>query len=177
MPPKRKSSLSRQTIGSRRMKHSRSGETEEQHENRLSHLTERRRETANAETATDRESRLRTNYESVQILRNNETTLQRHTLMERDRVPHINSRRGSNVDMQNGAFNYDSTLDYSLNPKITIGQMDVICLHCNAKKFPNEAPGMCCCNGKVSLPQLRDPPDPLPSLTSGMTDESKPFFP
>ncbi|RCN34815.1 hypothetical protein ANCCAN_19329 [Ancylostoma caninum] len=54
--------------------------------------------------------------------------------------------------------------------------MDVICPHCQARKFRAEPPGMCCSGGKVKLPPLNPPPEPLRSYMSGTTAESKHFL-
>ncbi|GFX00887.1 uncharacterized protein TNCV_4578531 [Trichonephila clavipes] len=55
----------------------------------------------------------------------------------------------------------------SLHPSVIIGKMDKKCTHCGAQKFKNETPGMCCAGGKVKLPDLRSPPEPLLTLVSG----------
>jgi hypothetical protein len=54
--------------------------------------------------------------------------------------------------------------------------MTVVCPYCDALKWRGEAPGMCCSSGKVSLPELRPPPEPLESLMLGVTSESKHFL-
>ncbi|KIH55919.1 hypothetical protein ANCDUO_13913 [Ancylostoma duodenale] len=54
--------------------------------------------------------------------------------------------------------------------------MDVICPHCQARKFRGEPAGMCCSGGKVKLPPLNPPPEPLHSNMSGTTAESKHFL-
>ncbi|XP_075425538.1 uncharacterized protein LOC142465468 [Ascaphus truei] len=54
--------------------------------------------------------------------------------------------------------------------------MDTICRYCQAKKFHKESAGMCCSNGKVHLPPLHSPPDPLISYMSATTSESKHFL-
>ncbi|GBP56890.1 hypothetical protein EVAR_41639_1 [Eumeta japonica] len=46
----------------------------------------------------------------------------------------------------------------------------------SALKFKNETPGMCCVSGKVKLPELHLPPEPLLTLLSGVTRESKHFL-
>lgn len=63
-----------------------------------------------------------------------------------------------------------------MHPNISIGEMDVICPYCNALKFSKEAPGMCCSNGKVKLNPIVAPPEPLSSLMSNNTTESKHFL-
>ena len=54
--------------------------------------------------------------------------------------------------------------------------MTKVCRYCDALKWPGEAPGMCCSNGKVKLPSLQPPPEPLESLMSGTTPTSKHFL-
>lgn len=61
-------------------------------------------------------------------------------------------------------FNYNSQIDYSMYGYI--GMMDAICPHCDAANFQGETPGMCCANGKVRLPALETPPEPLYLLIS-----------
>jgi hypothetical protein len=65
------------------------------------------------------------------------------------------------------AFNYDRTCDYESHQNVMIGKMDVVCSHCQAKKFRDESPGICCSNGTVKIPSLNPPPDPLLSYMSG----------
>jgi hypothetical protein len=59
------------------------------------------------------------------------------------------------------AFQYNSEIEYSLHPAIVIGAVDKICTHCKAFKFKNEPPAMCCFNGKIKLPILNEPAEPL----------------
>ena len=54
--------------------------------------------------------------------------------------------------------------------------MDKVCQYCQALKFRNEAAGMCCAAGKVVLPPLPAPPEPLLSLLAGNSDDSKLFL-
>ncbi|XP_050326830.1 uncharacterized protein LOC126757177 isoform X1 [Bactrocera neohumeralis] len=55
--------------------------------------------------------------------------------------------------------------------------MTFICQYCNALKFPLEPSGLCCANGKIKLPQLTTPPEPLNSLLLGHEPLSKHFLP
>lgn len=59
------------------------------------------------------------------------------------------------------AFEYAPDINYSAHSKIAIGGMDKVCQYCQALKFRNEAAGMCCAAGKVVLPPLPAPPEPL----------------
>ena len=52
-----------------------------------------------------------------------------------------------------------------------IGSMSVECVHCRAKKWALEPPSMCCANGKVGVPFLGFPPEPLQTLLT----EDSPF--
>jgi hypothetical protein len=78
--------------------------------------------------------------------------------------------------MEGEAFKYDPTKSYDSHPQLCIGRMTDVCSHCQAFKWSGEAPGMCCSGGKVKLPPLRPPPEPLGSLMSGETPESKHFL-
>lgn len=74
------------------------------------------------------------------------------------------------------AFEYAPDINYSVHSKIAIGGMDKVCQYCQALKFRNEAAGMCCAAGKVVLPPLPAPPEPLLSLLAGNSDDSKLFL-
>ncbi|CAG5037798.1 unnamed protein product [Parnassius apollo] len=85
-------------------------------------------------------------------------------------------RNGSSVDLNRAAFLYDCTIDYSLHRLICIGPMDVVCQHCGALKFAGETPGLCYLSDKVKLPLLVPQPEPLCSLLSDETPESRHFL-
>lgn len=97
------------------------------------------------------------------------------TDQQRDNVRRAR-RNTSSVVLNRAAFLYDCTVDYSSHPLVRIGQMDVACEHCGALKFAGETPGLCCLNGKVKLPLLTSPPEPLQSLLRGETPESRHFL-
>jgi len=80
------------------------------------------------------------------------------------------------VNLNRAAFLYDCTIDYGSHPFVCIGLMDIVCEHCAALKFSGETPGLCCLNGKVKLPLLTPPPEPLHSLLRGDTPESRHFL-
>lgn len=85
-------------------------------------------------------------------------------------------RNSSNIDLNRAAFRYDCSTDYSSHASVCIGPMDVVCEHCGALKFSGETPGLCCFSGKVKLPSLTPPPEPLHSLLLGETSESRHFL-
>ncbi|XP_026475685.1 uncharacterized protein LOC113380824 [Ctenocephalides felis] len=89
---------------------------------------------------------------------------------QRERMARLRAR-GNNIDQQ-----INCSYDYSLHPSVCIGKMDVVCKYCGALKFSQETPGLCCLNGKVKLPSLTPPPEPLYSLLCGETQESRHFL-
>ncbi|XP_054720603.1 uncharacterized protein LOC129230227 [Uloborus diversus] len=54
--------------------------------------------------------------------------------------------------------------------------MDNKCPVCHAKKFKRESPGLCCSGGKVQLPPLPPPPEPLYSLLMGHHPDHRHFI-
>src|SRR5277367_2345008 len=78
--------------------------------------------------------------------------------------------------MYKAAFTYDISLHYEDNPKLNIGGMTVICRYCGARKWENEAVGICCSAGKVHRPALTNLPEPLKSLLDGAHPHSKHFL-
>lgn len=75
--------------------------------------------------------------------------------------------------MEMEGFHYNQFYDYSNHKFIIIGEMDHICKFCGAQKFKTEAPGLCCSNGKVILPPLKEPPNPLRHYVSGDSPAAK----
>uniref|UniRef100_A0A8C4Q354 STPR domain-containing protein n=1 Tax=Eptatretus burgeri TaxID=7764 RepID=A0A8C4Q354_EPTBU len=67
------------------------------------------------------------------------------------------------------AFQYEAEVNNSMRGDIQIGEMRFTCQFCRALKWGGESPGMCCSNGKVSLP-----PQPLRDLLaeSSLTSDS-----
>ena len=70
------------------------------------------------------------------------------------------------------AFHYNPQNQYD---GARTGSMSATCLRCNAKKWPIEPPGMCCANGKVDVPLLGPPPEPLRALLTNNTPTAKEF--
>jgi hypothetical protein len=54
--------------------------------------------------------------------------------------------------------------------------MTEMCPYCKALKFNAETKGMCCAAGKIKLPQLAEPHEPLKTLLAGYTADSKHFL-
>ncbi|VVC37906.1 Hypothetical protein CINCED_3A023365 [Cinara cedri] len=62
------------------------------------------------------------------------------------------------------AFQYEPDIEYYAHSKVLIGAMDKECPHCHALKFKNEPAGMCCASGKMQLPEIETPSEPLNGL-------------
>lgn len=74
------------------------------------------------------------------------------------------------------AFQYEPDVEYSAHSKVIIGTLDKECLYCHALKFKNEPLGMCCSSGKVQLPEIETPPEPLRGLLLGTDPDSTLFL-
>ena len=55
-------------------------------------------------------------------------------------------------------------------------EMSIVCGECGALKYKNEPPALCCSKGKVELPILDEPPQPLKDLLAGEHPNSKRFL-
>ncbi|KAE9524438.1 hypothetical protein AGLY_015159 [Aphis glycines] len=89
---------------------------------------------------------------------------------------HVNIRRSSDVALNRAAFEYDSAVAYKDPLCVDIGSLYIVCQHSKALKFRLETSGLCCAGGKVKLPVLAQPPDPLYSFFYGNTIQSKHFL-
>ncbi|CAF1609374.1 unnamed protein product [Rotaria magnacalcarata] len=98
------------------------------------------------------------------------------TRLDGQRARQAASRAAQWTFMEGEAFRYDPANNYDSHPQLYIGQMSDVCPYCNALKWHAETRGMCCSGGKVKLPELHPPPEPLKSLMSGTTPESKHFL-
>ena len=70
------------------------------------------------------------------------------------------------------ARRYDPSLPINTN----LGGMSAQCTFCQAKRWALKPASLCCCNGKVQLNPLRNPPEPLKTLYLGETCASKYFL-
>ena len=94
-----------------------------------------------------------------------------------DNRPRQGHQQNKSVTLKRySALNYDPTHTYELDKTVNIGPMNIICQHCNAKRYKGERPGICCSGGKVSLPLIGPVKEPLKSLMSGTTPKSKHFL-
>nr|XP_029709441.1 uncharacterized protein LOC115255455 [Aedes albopictus] len=152
----------------------RSVESKEQRSSRRHTDRERQAERRSAESSDNRQARLEADRQHHTQVRSSEPSDLRAVIRANDRERH--ATRTTNADLKHAAFRYNPYIHYHQHPNVAIGSMDKLCLHCNALKFANESPGMCCAGGKVKLPELSTPPEPLSSLVSGDTRLSKLFL-
>ncbi|XP_077282750.1 uncharacterized protein LOC143908816 [Temnothorax americanus] len=71
---------------------------------------------------------------------------------------------------------YDPDVAYETESTIALGTMSHKCKYCNALKWQEESPGMCCSAGKVQLAPLEPLPEPLYSLVMGRHPEHVHFM-
>ncbi|GFV41644.1 uncharacterized protein TNCV_3627951 [Trichonephila clavipes] len=133
-------------------------------------------ETRSSESSDQREVRLETNRIRTNQIRSSERSELRERRLQNVRISTARSRRTLHADLNLSAFHYDSNNEYSLHSNVVIGKMDKICMYCSALKFKNETRGMCCAGGKVKLPELHSPPEPLSTFLSAVTRVSKHFL-
>lgn len=149
---------------------SRAAETTEEHETRLRNDRTRASTSREAETSEERERRLRNNRSRNITTRAAETLEQSDERRQQNRAGMVQSLRNFREPYERIAFNYTSAIDFSADPSIAIGALNKVCRFCNALKYKSETPGMCCANGKIVLPELLPPPEPLLTLLSGKSD-------
>lgn len=150
MPRVRRSHIGRRTRNANRIYNFRNRETEEDHSQRL-------------DSNRIRNSQARNNTSEEPIA-------------STSRARQQNIRTNVGITYERLAFRYDATVDYAGDKSVDFGTMRIICQYCNALKFQLEPQGLCCANGKVKLPQLTTPPEPLNSLLSGQGSLSKHFM-
>lgn len=73
-------------------------------------------------------------------------------------------------------FSYDPRKPYEATAEMSIGSMNQKCNHCNALKWKDEFPSMCCQNGKVRLSPYDKLPDILHCLLTDNHPEHKHFL-
>lgn len=171
---KPKKNIGRKMLKTKEKKAKRMVETPYERENRLRANRSRLTRSRMNETIEERNLRLDLNRLRIDSLRASETSNERYTRVEEQRLRSAAARTA--FDFYRAAFRYDNEINYSLLSCVIIGSMNKICEYCKALKFKNEKPAMCCANGKVELPALISPPEPLLSLVSGVTSESKHFL-
>lgn len=74
------------------------------------------------------------------------------------------------------AFRYEPQIDYAQQSSVQISDMNKICPNCFAKKWVDETNGMCCASGKVSVPNIQEPPQPIKNLLTNNHSLSRHFL-
>ncbi|XP_020809823.1 trichohyalin-like [Drosophila serrata] len=95
---------------------------------------------------------------------------------ERQKTLRARSRNQASAHSKRSAFRYDPQIDYAHQSSIQIGDMNKICPKCSAKKWVDETNGMCCASGKVSLPSIQEPPQPIKNLLKNNHSLSRHFI-
>lgn len=203
MPRKRKSNLSSKSRSAKRISLARNSEASTKRVARLAVNRTRAATNRLSETSPEREARLNANRARVASHRLSETDIEREARQGADRARTSANRlnetisarqvrqatdrqqnqqarhqvpRASLFSNPGSAVHYDSANAYADDPQIDIGGLNKICHWCDAKKFAGEAAGMCCSGGKVHLPLLAMPPQPLSDLLLGTSAKSALFL-
>ncbi|CAB3244804.1 unnamed protein product [Arctia plantaginis] len=172
MPPKKSNLNNASSNGSRRKRVERAQQLPEQIETRNAAQRIRTAESRAQESQEQRDERLQQNITRTRAARERNIATVRVLDRQRQRI----SRSLTRASFVRLAFEYAPDINYSAHSKIAIGGMDKVCQYCQALKFRNEAAGMCCASGKVVLSPLPAPPEPLLSLLTGNSDDSKLFL-
>ncbi|XP_057664480.1 uncharacterized protein LOC130898900 [Diorhabda carinulata] len=172
MPPKKSKLNNACTREARRKRVERAQQLPEQIETRNAAQRIRTAESRAQESQEQRDERLRQNITRIRAARERNIATVRVLDRQRQRI----SRSLTRASFVRLAFEYAPDINYSAHSKIAIGGMDKVCQYCQALKFRNEAAGMCCASGKVVLSPLPAPPEPLLSLLTGNSDDSKLFL-
>ena len=134
---------------------SRAAETPEQARSRLDDQRSRQAASRAAETQEQEQVRCEGDRTRRAASRAAETPGERQARRGNDRASRSESRAAQWKFMEWEAFQYDPARSYDSHPQLCIGRMTERCSYCDALKWPGEAPGMCCSNGKVKLPALQ----------------------
>lgn len=172
MPPKKSNLNNANTREARRKRVERAHQLPEQVDTRNTAQRIRTAEGRAQESQEQRSERLQQNITRTRASRERNIATVRAQERQRQRI----SRSLIRTSFVRLAFEYAPDINYSVHSKIAIGGMDKVCQYCQALKFRNEAAGMCCAAGKVVLPPLPAPPEPLLSLLAGNSDDSKLFL-
>ncbi|GBL77570.1 hypothetical protein AVEN_41933-1 [Araneus ventricosus] len=175
MPPKRQN-IGRRTNAAKRKREETQNETEEEtarrnEGNRLHISQSHALESSQQHEARNEASRIRIR-ELRQFLSHSDRNVKRGNNGLRMQMNRLNQM----VKLDRIAFQYNSEIEYSLHPVVVVQSMNKVFTSCKALKFKNESPGMCCLNGKVKLPRLKAPVEPLFSLVASTTTQSQYFL-
>ncbi|VVC35150.1 DNA helicase Pif1-like, partial [Cinara cedri] len=173
MPTKRKGAdLNRNTSKSRSLRNRRSERTEEQIQQQNTDARVRMAQLRQEESEDTRAER-------NEVIRLEQRQSRRFTVNRRrtnDQQRQQVHRAFTSDSFLRLAFQYEPDIEYYAHSKVVIGAMDKECPHCHALKFKNEPAGMCCASGKVQLPEIETPSEPLNGLLIGTDPDSNVFL-
>lgn len=170
MPGRARSNIGRRSRRTQNRANERANQSQEQRERQ--NAMNRERNARSRSRQSDEERRQDQEQERLRLQRHNAARNINPNVQRQRRAAQLNV----NVPLNGAGFQYNNAIDYSLHKFVVIGAMNNVCRFCNALKFGSETPGMCCAAGKVRLPELQYPPEPLASLISGTTPESRHFL-
>lgn len=171
MPPIRQSNIGARNKNTRRVANLRANQMDEQHAHRNEQVRLRMTNMRDAFSQEDIANHMEADRVARATRRTNDDLDERNFNRRKER-----RTRAPPYNLNRAAFRYDSTLTYNDLPCVNIGPLNVVCQHCNALKFSAETPGLCCAGGKVKLPVLAPPPQPLRSLLYEDTTQSRHFL-
>ena len=173
MPPK-KTCLGRKTPKAKGMNSQCQEETPQSRETHLQVMCATASTSRQEETPQARDTRLQVMRSTAAATRQVEIPEAHQARIEPIRRAMAEIRSIPFRQLAHAAFNYDPTVDYAEHANI--GKMNVECQYCHALRWPGEPSGICCSGGKVHLPPIRDPPEPLKMLLKGETVEARHFL-
>lgn len=203
MPKRSRSQLSRNSSQARASKIRRNGESSSKTKNRLSSQREYASQSRARESSIERSQRLAEQNLRTSQVHARESSTERFQRLEEQNTRNIqachresSSERSQRLKNQRerqqtsrararnqvlahsnrSAFRYDPQIDYAQQSSVQIGNMTKICPKCSAKKWTDEANGMCCASGKVSLPNIKEPPQPMKNLLTNNHSLSRHFL-
>ncbi|KAF8787007.1 hypothetical protein HNY73_008646 [Argiope bruennichi] len=148
------------------MSNLRASETDEERRNRRVSNSQRMSILRASETEEERRNRRASNSQRMSTLRTLETIDHRQLRQLNNGMRMSNRRNKIWRQKENSAFAYDSNISYECDSLIEIGRMVIECSFCKALKWKGESSSMCCNNGKIQIPLLQTPPEPLLTLLS-----------
>jgi hypothetical protein len=98
-------------------------------------MTDRATISRTSETVKQRETRLQDMADKATTSRASETVQQRESRLQDIRDRARRSRTAQNYCLALEGFYYDPHKDYSQLPSVTIGSMEIVCSHCEAKSL------------------------------------------
>ena len=155
----------------------RSSETPDQTRRRLDMVKEKVSLARSSETPDQTRRRLDMVKEKVSLARSSETHDQTRRRLDADCRRRANKRQDQEHCVRIwSAIDYDPNFDYKSNENVSLGSMSIECQYCHALKFLGETPSLCCSKGKVRLPVIDEPPQPLLDLLTGYHPQSLQFL-